>query len=59
MSTTEGFTFEKRDSAGSDPNVRRAVGAFAAWSGLALDDAPLVLRDTGTQEIYALDWQAP
>jgi len=32
-------------------------GAF--WTGLAPDDSPLVLRDTGTQEIYALDLQAP
>jgi hypothetical protein len=26
---------------------------------MAPDDSPLLLRDTGTQEIYALDWQAP
>ncbi len=32
-------------------------GAF--WTGLAPDNSPLVLRDTGTQEIYALDLQAP
>ena len=29
------------------------------WTGLAPDDSPLLLRDTGTQEIYALDWEAP
>ena len=29
------------------------------WTGLAPDDSPLVLRDIGTQEIYALDWAAP
>jgi hypothetical protein len=29
------------------------------WTGLAPDDSPLVLRDVGTQEIYALDWEAP
>ena len=29
------------------------------WLGLAPDDSPLLLRDTGTQEIYALDWEAP
>lgn len=29
------------------------------WTGLATDDSPLVLRDTGVQEIYALDWQVP
>jgi hypothetical protein len=26
---------------------------------MAPDDSPLLLRDTGTQEIYALDWQVP
>jgi len=26
------------------------------WTGLAADDSPLVLRDTGSEEIYALDW---
>jgi serine/threonine protein kinase/Tol biopolymer transport system component len=29
------------------------------WFGLTPNDAPLALRDTGTQEIYALDWEAP
>lgn len=29
------------------------------WTGLTPDDSPLVLRNIGTQEIYALDWQAP
>jgi len=29
------------------------------WMGLASDDSPLVLRDTGSEEIYALDWEAP
>jgi eukaryotic-like serine/threonine-protein kinase len=38
-------------------NIRR-TGTFA-WTGLALDDSPLLLRDAGTEEIYALDWQAP
>ncbi len=39
--------------------LRRAENGFGAWSGLAPDDSPLILRDTGTQEIYALAWQAP
>jgi eukaryotic-like serine/threonine-protein kinase len=30
-----------------------------SWAGLAPDDSSLLLRDAGTQEIYALDWQAP
>jgi Tol biopolymer transport system component len=29
------------------------------WMGLAEDDSPLVLRDTGSEDIYALDWQTP
>jgi Tol biopolymer transport system component len=29
------------------------------WTGLVGDDSPLVLRDTGSEEIYALDREAP
>jgi len=36
----------------------RLAGAYG-WTGLAQDDSPLVLRDVGAQEIYALDWEAP
>ncbi len=39
--------------------LRRAWTVGGQWNGLAPDDSPLVLRDVGTQEIYALDWQAP
>jgi serine/threonine protein kinase/Tol biopolymer transport system component len=37
----------------------RQTGYWNVWLGLAPDDSPLLLRDAGTQEIYALDWQAP
>ncbi len=37
----------------------RQAGYYGVWLGLAPDDSPVLLRDTGTQEIYALDWQAP
>jgi Tol biopolymer transport system component len=37
----------------------RQTGTFGVWMGLAPDDSPLLLRDTGTQEIYALDWETP
>jgi Tol biopolymer transport system component len=37
----------------------RQAGFYGVWLGLAPDDSPLLLRDMGTQEIYALDWQAP
>jgi eukaryotic-like serine/threonine-protein kinase len=35
----------------------RQAGFWSVWLGMAPDDSPLLLRDTGTQEIYALDWQ--
>jgi WD40 repeat protein len=37
----------------------RQAGFFNVWLGIAPDDSPLLLRDTGTQEIYSLDWQIP
>ena len=35
----------------------RQAGYFSIWLGIASDDSPLLLRDTGTQEIYSLDWE--
>jgi Tol biopolymer transport system component len=35
----------------------RQAGFFSIWLGLAPDDSPLLLRGTGTQEIYSLDWE--
>ncbi len=32
---------------------------FGSWTGLTPDDSPLLVRDIGAQEIYALDWQGP
>jgi len=29
------------------------------WLALAPDDSPLLLRDTGTYDVYALDWEEP
>ena len=39
--------------------IRLTLGAIGAWCGLAPDDSPLVLRDVGSQEIYALNLQLP
>jgi Tol biopolymer transport system component len=39
--------------------MRRFLGELGSWTGLAPDDSPLLTRDTSSQEIYALDWQAP
>jgi len=35
------------------------AGQFLFSLGMAPDDSPLLLRNTGTQEIYALDWEVP
>jgi Tol biopolymer transport system component len=32
---------------------------LGSWVGLAPDDSPLLLRDVGSHEIYALAWEAP
>jgi hypothetical protein len=37
----------------------RLVGSVGPWSGLSPDGSILMTRDAGTQEIYALDWEAP
>jgi len=34
----------------------RQAGYYNVWLGIAPDDSPLLLRNTGTEEIYALDW---
>jgi serine/threonine protein kinase/Tol biopolymer transport system component len=35
------------------------TGSLGPWVGIASDDSPLLLRDIGTQDIYALDWEEP
>ena len=41
----------------ANANLTRGVawGIWGAWTGLAPDNSPLLLRDTSMQEIYALD----
>jgi WD40 repeat protein len=36
-----------------------SVGSYGTSLALTSDDAPLLLRDAGTQDVYALDWKAP
>jgi hypothetical protein len=40
-------------------DIRRVLWPSGPWSGLTPDNSPLVLRDIGTQEIYALDADFP
>ena len=35
------------------------TGFENSWFGLTPDESPLVLRNTGTADIYSLDWQEP
>jgi dipeptidyl aminopeptidase/acylaminoacyl peptidase len=35
------------------------MGNIGPWLGIGPDDSPLILRDIGTQDVYALDWQEP
>jgi hypothetical protein len=49
----------RQDRIGSLRELRRTIGPERCWSGLAPDGSLLMLRDIGSQEIYALDWLAP
>jgi len=35
------------------------TGRYGGGLSLAPDDSPLLLRDTGTQDVYSVDWEAP
>jgi Tol biopolymer transport system component len=35
------------------------VGRYGGCLALAPDDSPLLLRDTGSQDVYSVDWEAP
>ncbi|MGA8313738.1 MAG: protein kinase [Terriglobales bacterium] len=39
--------------------LRRTVNAWIPWSGVAPDGSPLLVRDISSQEVYALDFEAP
>jgi hypothetical protein len=49
----------KLERVASLKDVRRVVFALYPWSGLTPDGSPLLMRDIGTQEVYALDFEAP
>ncbi len=50
----------KLERVASLKDVKRPTsGTFASWTGLAPDDSPLALRDIGTFDIYALEWELP
>ena len=39
--------------------LRRSIFSWIPWSGVTPDGAPLLTRDISTQEVYALDFEAP
>ena len=51
----------------SDGKIERVVdlknfalaGQFGGSLAITLDDSPLLLRNAGTQDVYALDWEEP
>jgi eukaryotic-like serine/threonine-protein kinase len=43
----------------SDLTNLPTTGNVGPWLGLGPDDSPLLLKDTGSQDIYALDWEEP
>ena len=44
------------DAGNGTPRAPRGFwGEFGQWTGLRPDDSPLLVRDTSSQEIYALD----
>jgi Tol biopolymer transport system component len=57
------FRYRPRDSKServtSLKGVRRGLGSFGDWFGLGPNDAPMLLRNTGSQQIYYIDWEAP
>jgi len=49
----------KMETVASLKNLRRVILPFQAWMGLTPEGSPLLMRDTGTQEVYALDFEQP
>jgi Tol biopolymer transport system component len=43
----------------AENEAQRLIRAADTWTGTAPDDRILTVRDTGTREIYALEWEAP
>ncbi len=39
--------------------LRRVVNGWIPWSGITPDGSPILVRDIGSQEVYALDFETP
>ena len=49
----------KLETVASLKNLRRKVLPSGTWMGLTPEGDPLLMRDTGTPEVYALDFEEP
>jgi Tol biopolymer transport system component/DNA-binding winged helix-turn-helix (wHTH) protein len=49
----------KLETVASTGDMRRYYGDFGPWSGMAADGSPLLVRDIGSEDAYALDLQLP
>jgi serine/threonine protein kinase/Tol biopolymer transport system component len=54
-----GISDQKVDQVTSLEDLRRVVLRWQTWFGLTPDGAPLFMHDVGSQEVYALDFEAP
>lgn len=43
----------------TDLKTFASTGRYGGSLALTPDDVPLLLRDTGTQDLYSIDWEAP
>ena len=54
-----GIADRKVERVASLQNFRRVVNPWLSWMGLTPDGSPLLMRDIGSQEVYALDFEEP
>jgi hypothetical protein len=54
-----GIADRKVDRIADLNHFQRVVDPWVSWMGLTPDGSPLLMRDTGSQEVYALDLDAP
>ena len=47
----------KMEEVANSNNLRLYWGLVGPWTGLTPVDSPLIAREVGTTEIYALEWE--
>ena len=54
-----GISDHRMENLVSLKDIQLLSGAFGAWTGLAPDEQPIILRNVSMDEIYSLEWVAP